>query len=1088
MQVAADDPGFLALQNALAHTYSPNAQERKAAEQQVETLKAQAGGVPVLLQVVANTSLDRNVRQAAAVSLKNIISKHWEQKENDPGVFNDDKNVIRENVMEVLCTERDSSVRDLLAESVNNIAGFDFPDAWPSYLPSIVNMIKTQDQLRIYNSLVGLRKVIKRYEFKPTEKRGPLNMIVDTLFPLLLQVFKVLLAHNSVEAAHVLHVLCKIYWSGVQFIVPTTLQDPACLAAWMECFHALLMKKLPEASEGVEPLGQPTEIADRMEWPWWKAKKWICQITSRMLTRFGNPKFTDKNHQAFATYFAENCAPKLLEAKMHLLSLRAQNQFCTSKVLQLSLTYVTGSIEQIRTYRLIKPHLNFVLFQVVFPMLCLTETDLELWHTDPHEFVRRQHDILEEFHDPRAAAITLLCDLCKLRHKDALKPVLAHCTKFLTDYQTKSAAQLTAEDCRQKDGILLGLGSLSEHMRRRKIYANQMEMLLVQHVYPEFQSPYGFMRMRASWITMRFAEINFSNEQNLITGTQLVVNAIRDKELPVQIQSAKTIKDLIPMESARTVVGPMLPQVIEQYFRLMTEIGNDDVVNALQSIIEHFEDQIAPLAAQLSQKLSEVFLTYSNGDEEDDEMQMAAMQCLDAMCVIMQAVCDKPELFPSIEQQYRPVIQLVLTPAGDQLEYLENILEMLSYLTYYGQGISQEMWAYFPAIFYAFDNWAFDFIDTMVTPLDNYISKDVDTFCSPTPLTIPTEAGTTYQMTYLQMITHMVKKIFEQDRAMISSESGECVGGELDSVKACQLFFSVLHNCFGRVDPWIQDCVDLVLARMFGQGTAEQGIEAARGNRLKTMCVEVLASAMHYNVQVTLAAIEARGMTEKVFEFWIATLQATSDKLGSPFQSRFSKKLSVLGMTNLMRVPLGSLPATVQAGMSQIFTETLRTLIKMEAHAQARGDDFEYAPGQNGEGLEEDDEGEEGDEEEWEDEDDDEGGEDGDIENEEDEAYLQALEAMGGDAEGRGGFMGGFMDDDEDEDEDDYSSPIDDVSALVFFADTLQQAAGQYPDVYAQLNASLAPDAQAICQQLVQQAAVEKAKLEEEARQEVAGQ
>ena len=50
------------------------------------------------------------------------------------------------------------------------------------------------------------------------------------------------------------------------------------------------------------------------------------------------------------------------------------------------------------------------------------------------------------------------------------------------------------------------------------------------------------MRMRASWITMRFAEINFSNEQNLITGTQLVVNAIRDKELPVQIQSAKTIK------------------------------------------------------------------------------------------------------------------------------------------------------------------------------------------------------------------------------------------------------------------------------------------------------------------------------------------------------------------------------------------------------------------------------------------------------------------------------------------------------------------------------------------------------------------
>jgi hypothetical protein len=364
MQVATDDPAYIALCNTLLHTYSPHEAERKAAEEQIATLRAQPGGLPVLLQVVSNAAGDRNVRQAAAISLKNIISKHWEQKENDPGVFNDDKNVIRENVMEVLCREQDGSVRDLLAECVNNVAGFDFPDAWPSYIPSIVTNIQTQDHLRIYNSLVGLRKVIKRYEFKPTEKRGPLNMIVDTLFPLLLQVFKVLLGHNNLEAAHILHVLCKIYWSGVQFIVPTTLQDPACLGAWMECFHTLLMKRLPEASEGAEPTGQPTEIAERQEWPWWKAKKWICQITSRMLTRFGNPKFADKNHQAFAKFFAENCAHKLLEAKMHMLSLRSQNMFCTNKVLQLSLTYVTGSIEQIRTYRLIKPHMQFLLFQV----------------------------------------------------------------------------------------------------------------------------------------------------------------------------------------------------------------------------------------------------------------------------------------------------------------------------------------------------------------------------------------------------------------------------------------------------------------------------------------------------------------------------------------------------------------------------------------------------------------------------------------------------------------------------------------------------------------------------------------------------
>jgi hypothetical protein len=60
---------------------------------------------------------------------------------------------------------------------------------------------------------------------------------------------------------------------------------------------------------------------------------------------------------------------------------------------------------------------------------------------------------------------------------------------------------------------------------------------------------------------MRFAEIEWTNQQNLVTATQLVVHSIQDAELPVQIQSAKTIKDLIPNESARAVVGPLLPQV-----------------------------------------------------------------------------------------------------------------------------------------------------------------------------------------------------------------------------------------------------------------------------------------------------------------------------------------------------------------------------------------------------------------------------------------------------------------------------------------------------------------------------------------------
>lgn len=46
--------------------------------------------------------------------------------------------------------------------------------------------------------------------------------------------------------------------------------------------------------------------------------------------------------------------------------------------------------------------------------------------------------------------------------------------------------------------------------------------MLVRHVFSEFQSPFGYMRARACWMLNYFAEITFSQEQNLTTGLQQV--------------------------------------------------------------------------------------------------------------------------------------------------------------------------------------------------------------------------------------------------------------------------------------------------------------------------------------------------------------------------------------------------------------------------------------------------------------------------------------------------------------------------------------------------------------------------------------
>ena len=47
----------------------------------------------------------------------------------------------------------------------------------------------------------------------------------------------------------------------------------------------MIDKQLPEASEGKEPLNQPTDPDARAAWPWWKLKKWALRVASLFIQR-----------------------------------------------------------------------------------------------------------------------------------------------------------------------------------------------------------------------------------------------------------------------------------------------------------------------------------------------------------------------------------------------------------------------------------------------------------------------------------------------------------------------------------------------------------------------------------------------------------------------------------------------------------------------------------------------------------------------------------------------------------------------------------------------------------------------------------
>lgn len=467
--------------------------------------------------------------------------------ENKPLIISDeDKENVRNGLVEALLNEHEKSVRDLLAETLHTIAIHDYPEKWPALLPNLMSVISQGNDpsqaLRVHNALLAARKICKRYEYKAKDQRGPLNDIVNQLFPLILPLAQRLSDPNThaLEAALMLKQILKIFWSSTQFFLPTSgpVISPESIQPWFVVIRSVLAKPLPEANEGLEPAGQPTSVEDRNAWPWWKVKKWAVQIMSRLFSRYGMPSHAEDEVKNFALHFSAHVAPEFLGPIMETLNLRPSGKFCTDRVVHLCLSFVELAVQLAPTYKLMKPHLEFILYKVCFPTMCLTADDIDLFENDPHEFVHRQNSPMADYYDPRMTAISVMEGLVKYRGTEITENILTFLTDCLNRYS--STADPAQKNHIEKDGALLAFGELAEYLTKKKKYAPQLEGLLVSYVFPDFNSPIAFLRCRACWMVQRFSSISWTGDGvNLNALIQFVLQRLSDPALPVQIEASK---------------------------------------------------------------------------------------------------------------------------------------------------------------------------------------------------------------------------------------------------------------------------------------------------------------------------------------------------------------------------------------------------------------------------------------------------------------------------------------------------------------------------------------------------------------------
>ncbi|KAI9372100.1 armadillo-type protein [Aspergillus egyptiacus] len=1013
-------------------TLDANADIRRQAEIDLKYAETQPGFINALLDILQGEQVNA-VQLSAGVYLKNRINRGWSPAEESPlraPIPEQEKPGFRERLIPALVSTP-PNVRAQLVPLLQKILQHDFPENWPGFLDITMQLLGTNDANSVYAGLQCLLAICRVYRFKAGDKREEFDKIIEHSFPQLLSIGSKLVDEESVEAAEMLRIVVKSYKHAIYFELSPHLQSHQQTIDWCTLFLRIIAKQ-PPANSMMESK-EERELSH-----WWKCKKWAYANLNRLFIRYGNPttmtKSSSPDYSQFAKSFISNFAPEILKGYLQEIDKYvSKGQWLSNPALSYTLIFFEECVKPKAMWDHLKPHMENLIAHFVFPILCQTDEDIELFQTDPSEYLHRKLNYYEEVSAPDVAATNFLITLTKNRKKQTFS-ILTFVNGIVSKYESASDDQKLP---REKEGALRMIGSLASVILGKKSpIADQVEYFFVRHVFPEFRSPHGFLRARACDTLEKFEALDFQDPNNLMIIYRNILESMTDSELPVRVEAALALQPLIRHDVIRTSMQQNIPQIMQQLLKLANEVDVDALANVMEDFVEVFSAELTPFAVALSEQLRDTYMRIvsellernaSKGEEDTygdflDDKSITALGVLQTIGTLILTLESTPDVLLHLETILMPVISITLE--NKLYDLYNEVFEIIDSCTFAAKSISPTMWQAFELIHKTFKAGAELYLEDMLPALDNYVAYGSQQLVQ--------------NPAYLAAIVGMVEDIFRDEK----------VGG-VDRICGCKLAETVMLNLRGYVDQYIPVFIELAM-RVINAGEAR-----TKSYRLHLM--EMVINAIYYNPVLSLQVLEAKGWTNKFFSTWFSNIDN--------FRRVHDKTLSIVAISSLLTLKPADVPASVQQGWPRLLQGVTRLFHTLPAAIKHRDEatkesDFQY------EEEEDEDEGNDWDGEvEWAEGDEAEAGLEGDIPDES-AAYLDFLNK---EAQKFGSFAGDD-DDDELDEESLLETPLDKVEPYGLFKQVFLNLQQEQPQLYENLTNVLNEEEKQVIQSVFHEA------------------
>ncbi|KAJ5711431.1 hypothetical protein N7488_005587 [Penicillium malachiteum] len=1015
-----------ALRDRIQSTLDSNASNRQQAELDLKYAETQPGFINALLDILQGEQ-NNAVQLSAGVYLKNRISRGWapiEENPQRPSIPEAEKPSFRERLIPALASTP-PNVRAQLVPLLQKILQNDFPEQWPGFLDLTLQLLGTNDANTVYAGLQCLLAICRVYRFKAGEKREEFDKIVEHSFPQLLSIGQKLVDEESLEAAEMLRIIVKAYKHAIYFELSPSLQTHQATVDWCTLFLRIISK--------TPPANSMSELKEEREMNhWWKCKKWSYANLNRLFVRYGNPTTMSKpstpDYTPYAKTFISTFAPEILKGYLQEIEKWvSKSQWLSNSAISYTLVFMEECVKPKAMWDHLKPHMENLIAHFVFPILCQTDEDIELFEDDPSEYLHRKLNFYEEVSAPDVAATNFLVSLTKNRKKQTFS-ILTFVNSVVSKYESAPEDQ---KQPREKEGALRMIGSLASVILGKKSpIADQVEYFFVRHVFPEFRSPHGFLRARACDTLEKFEQLDFKDPNNLMVIYRNILESMTDSELPVRVEAALALQPLIRHDIIRTSMQQNIPQIMQQLLKLANEVDVDALANVMEDFVEVFSAELTPFAVALSEQLRDTYMRIvgellernaAKGGDDDgygdflDDKSITALGVLQTIGTLILTLESTPDVLLHLETVLMPVISITLE--NKLYDLYNEVFEIIDSCTFASKNISPTMWQAFELIHKTFKAGAELYLEDMLPALDNYVAYGSDMLVQ--------------NPAYLGAVVGMVEDIFRDEK----------VGG-VDRICGCKLAETLMLNLRGHIDQYIPLFIELAMV------VIDAGEARTKSYRIHLM--EMVINAIYYNPVLSLQVLEAKGWTNKFFSTWFSNIDN--------FRRVHDKKLSIAAISSLLTMKAGDVPVSVQQGWPRLLQgvtrlfQTLPAALKLREEATKESDftlDDDY-----------DDDDEENDwdgEVEW-NEDEAEGALDDDVADES-AAYLEFLnqEAQ---------KFGSFADDDDDEldEESLLETPLDKVEPYGMFKHVFLSLQSEQPQLYESLTKVLSADEQNVLQ------------------------